>query len=86
MPGGHVTANHEVTGVPITTDYSVMPQAMLAAKEPREIRWFHKGRSATRSEVQHAIDVAGERDEVKRHPQALAILRKLLTLRLPLAN
>jgi hypothetical protein len=83
MPGQHVTANHEVTGILITTDYSVLPQGMLVASEPREIRWFHEGRPATRSEVQHAIDVAHERGEVKLHPQASTILRKLATPPLP---
>lgn len=86
MPGQHVVANHEVTCILIATDFSVMPQGMLAANEPRELRWFHEGRPATRSEVQHAIDVARERDEVKRHRQAPAILRKLATLRLPLGD
>jgi hypothetical protein len=84
MPGQQVVENPDVTGILITTDYSVLPQGILVAKEPREIRWFHEGRPAKRSEVQHAIQIARERDEVKRHPKAQEIVRKLAMLRLPI--
>src|SRR5271166_4447128 len=77
MPGQQIMENHEVTGMLITTGYSMLPQGALAADEPREIRWFHQGRPATRSEVQHAIEIARDRDEVKRHPNRQEIVRKL---------
>lgn len=78
-----VMMNSEVIGILITTGYSKLPQGILLANEPREIRWFHEGRPATRSEVQHAIEAAAERDEVKRNPNRAEIIDKLGTLRLP---
>jgi hypothetical protein len=41
---------------------------------------------AKHSEVRRAIRIAGERDEVKWHPEAPAILRKLAKLRLALRD
>jgi hypothetical protein len=81
-----VMSNHEVTGIPITNGYSKLPQGILLANEPREIRWFYEGRPATRSEVRRAIGIAAERDEVKRHPHRDEIVRKLKMLRLPTTN
>jgi hypothetical protein len=86
MPGEHVMANHEVTGILITIGYTVLPQGILVANRPREIRWFHQGRPATRSEVQHAIEIARERGEVKRHPNRQEIIAKLDMLQLPLGD
>lgn len=86
MPGQQVIENHEVTGIPITIGYSMLPQGVLTAKEPREIRWYHGGRPAKRSEVQHAIQIARERDEVKHHRNGQEIVRKLNMLRLPVAD
>jgi hypothetical protein len=63
-----VMANHEVTGVLITTSDTRLPQGVLLANEPREIRWFYEGRAALRSEVQQAIKIAHERDKLKHHP------------------
>lgn len=83
MSGQQVIENPEVTGILIATGYSGLPQGVLLAKEPREIRWFHQGRPAKRSEVQHAIQIACERDEVKHHPNGQEIVRKLNMLPLP---
>jgi len=86
MPGTQVMENHKVTGVLITTGYSVVVQGILSANEPREIRWFHAGRQATRAKVQQAVQIAAERDEVKRHSNCQEIVRKLSTLLLPSAE
>jgi hypothetical protein len=83
MAGEQVVENHEATAMLITTDCSMSPQGVLVASEPREIRWFHQGRPATRAEVQHAIQIASEREEVKRHPSRQDIVRKLGLLPLP---
>jgi hypothetical protein len=56
------------------------------ANEPREVRWFHEGRPATRSEVQEALQTACEWDEVKRHPNGQEIIRKLATLQLTIGD
>jgi hypothetical protein len=81
-----VMNNHEVTGILITNGYSKLPRGILLANEPREIRWFREGRPATRAEVRNAIDIAAERDEVKRNPNGQEIIRKLGMLRLPVAD
>jgi hypothetical protein len=81
-----VIENPEVTGVLITTGYRKGPQGILLANEPREVRWFHEGRTANRSEVQHAIEAAAKRDEVKRNPNRNEIVRKLAKLLLPLSS
>jgi hypothetical protein len=81
-----VMKNPEVTGVLITTGYVELPQGILSANEPREIRSFHAGRSATRTEVEHAIEAAAKRDDVKRHPNRDEIVKKLATLPLPVGE
>jgi hypothetical protein len=59
-------------GVHLTRDQS--REAILSARTSG---------TPSRSEVQHALDVACERDEVPQHPHESAILRKLCMLRLP---
>ena len=83
MPGQQVEQNPDVTGILITIGYQILPQGILVAKEPREVRWFRGGRPAKRSEVHHAIEIARSRDEVKRNPNCQEIIRKLATLILP---
>jgi hypothetical protein len=83
MPGEQIVENHEATAILITTDYSMLPQGVLVVSEPREIRWFHQGRPATRAEAQQAIQIASKRDEVQRHPNRQDIVRKLGLLPLP---
>jgi hypothetical protein len=86
IPGQHVAGNPEVTGILITKGYTPLGPGALLAKGPREIRWFHQGRPATRAEVQHAIEIARGRDEVARHPNREEIIRKLNMLSLPANN
>ena len=83
MAGEQVVENPEVIGVLITTGYTKLPNGVLLANEPRDIYWFHQGRSASRSEVQQAIGAAADRDEVKRHRSGDEIVRRLMTLLLP---
>jgi hypothetical protein len=54
----------------------LLPQGILVVREPREIRWFRERRPAKRSEVQHAVEIARERDEVQRHPNGQAARAK----------
>jgi hypothetical protein len=83
FPGPMVMANPEIAAVLVTTGYIRLPQGVLMADEPREVRWFCEGRPASRLEVQQAVQIARERDEVKRHPNGQEIIRKLDMLRLP---
>lgn len=79
LPGQHVAENPEVFGMLIVVRYTFIG-GMFRGGDPREIRWYHQGRPATRDEVSAAIEMARHRPEVARHPSRDAILRMLNAL------